>query len=97
MTVTPSLSLSLLSFQNSIKEMSIVRLPEVLCVHFKRFRFDTYLSTKISRHIAFPLTDLDLSQYQKDMDNPLSSTYDLTAVVTHYGGAGGEDAWVDVH
>ena len=67
-----------------------MRLPEVLCVHFKRFRFDTYLSTKISRHIAFPLTDLDLSQYRKDSDNPLSSTYDLTAVVTHYGGAGGE-------
>ena len=69
--------------------MSIVRLPEVLCIHLKRFRFDTYLSTKISRHIAFPLTDLDLSPHvKKEVDSCCG--YDLNAVVTHYGGAGGE-------
>jgi len=75
------------SFQNSLKEMSIVKLPEVLCIHLKRFRFDSYFSTKISRHIAFPLNDLDMSAYLKEVSG--SYHYTLNAIITHYGGAGG--------
>ena len=77
------------SFQNSSKEMSIVKLPEVLCIHLKRFRFDTYFSGKISRHIAFPLSGLDMSAYLKQ-GAPTAPLYELSAVITHYGGAGGE-------
>jgi len=71
--------------------MIITSLPEVLCIHLKRFRFDSYFSSKISRHIGFPLSKLDLSQFLKtreDASSP-SCTYDLNAVITHYGGAGG--------
>jgi len=67
--------------------MSIVKLPEVLCIHLKRFRFDSYFSTKISRHIAFPLNDLDMSAYLKEVSG--SHHYTLNAIITHYGGAGG--------
>ena len=68
--------------------MSIVKLPEVLCIHLKRFRFDAYFSTKISRHIQFPLKDLDMGPYLKQKDQ-LGCTYDLNTIITHYGGAAG--------
>jgi ubiquitin carboxyl-terminal hydrolase 20/33 len=77
-------------FQNSQKEMIITKLPEVLCVHLKRFRFDAYFSSKISRHIAFPLNDLDMGPYLKDSARAgQNCNYELCAVITHYGGAGG--------
>ena len=80
------------SFQNSLKETSIIALPEVLCIHLKRFRFDAYISTKISRRISFPLTGLDLKAFMKQepqKDTHKNHVYDLNAVITHYGGAGG--------
>jgi ubiquitin carboxyl-terminal hydrolase 20/33 len=70
--------------------MIITKLPEVLCVHLKRFRFDAYFSSKISRHIAFPLNDLDMGPYLKDSARAgRNCNYELCAVITHYGGAGG--------
>ena len=44
-------------------------LPQVLCIHLKRFRFDAYFSSKISRHIAFPMHDLDMGSYVKDSES----------------------------
>ena len=50
--------------RNSIKFSRIHKLPEILCIHFKRFRHDGYwASSKISRYISFPLNSLDLSPY----------------------------------
>ena len=94
-------------------------LVQVLCVHLKRLRFDAYFSSKISRHIAFPLNDLDMGPYLKDCEWNNHSlflpctvkklrivcvcvcvyiaaragqncNYELCAVITHYGGAGGK-------
>ena len=45
---------------------------QVLCIHLKRFRFDAYFSSKISRHIAFPLNDLDMGSYLKECEFPPS-------------------------
>lgn len=69
--------------------MDIAKLPEVLCIHLKRFRFDAYFSSKISRRIQFPLTGLDMSGYLKQEDE-MGHTYQLSAVITHFGGAGGK-------
>lgn len=78
------------SFQNSKKEMTIIKLPEVLCVHLKRFRYDAFFATKISRFIEFPLSDLDMSAFKKSNDRDSSEClYELMSVVTHFGGAGG--------
>ena len=50
--------------RNSIKFSRMHRLPEILSIHFKRFRHDGYwASSKISRYIAFPLHSLDLAPY----------------------------------
>lgn len=48
------------------KELSVVSLPEVMCVHLKRFRHDVGHSSKISTHVSFPIEELDISPYIKN-------------------------------
>eukprot|EP00800_Vazella_pourtalesii_P013266 TRINITY_DN3149_c0_g1_i2.p1 TRINITY_DN3149_c0_g1~~TRINITY_DN3149_c0_g1_i2.p1 ORF type:complete len:651 (-),score=122.20 TRINITY_DN3149_c0_g1_i2:74-2026(-) len=75
--------------RNSIKFSRIHKLPEILCIHFKRFRHDGYwASSKISRYISFPLNSLDLSPYMvKGTRTP--APYNLVSAVCHIGGVGG--------
>jgi ubiquitin carboxyl-terminal hydrolase 20/33 len=68
--------------------MSIIEAPEVLCIHLKRFRYDAFFMSKISRHIQFPLNNLNLSSYMKSKDQS-SCNYRLFSVIVHIGGAGG--------
>lgn len=50
--------------QDSLKQMSIKRLPLVLCLHIKRFEHSSIrrMSRKIGRYLQFPFC-LDMSQY----------------------------------
>ncbi|KAI6654557.1 Ubiquitin carboxyl-terminal hydrolase 33 isoform X2 [Oopsacas minuta] len=75
--------------RNSIKFSRIHKLPEILCIHFKRFRHDGYwASSKISRYISFPLNSLDLTPYMvKGTRTP--GPYNLLSAVCHIGGVGG--------
>jgi ubiquitin carboxyl-terminal hydrolase 20/33 len=40
---------------DSIKKFSIIKLPEILCIHIKRFRHDSYWGSKIGGVVQFPL------------------------------------------
>jgi len=69
------------------KTLSILKLPEILCIHIKRFRHDSYFSSKISDHVLFPLQGFDASPY---CVNPEKNTlYDLVAVINHRGSLSG--------
>lgn len=46
-----------------MKYSKVLELPEVLCVHLKRFRHELMFSSKINNYVTFPLTDLDLKPY----------------------------------
>ncbi|KAF9365401.1 Ubiquitin carboxyl-terminal hydrolase 20 [Mortierella sp. NVP85] len=72
------------------KRLQITQLPETLCIHLKRFRYDTY-SSKISTHVQYPLEDLDMTPFLKSTNtNELKNAkYDLYAMVRHRGVAGG--------
>ncbi|KAK4485834.1 hypothetical protein RD792_006144 [Penstemon davidsonii] len=50
--------------QNALKQMSIKKLPLVLCLHIKRFEHSTIrkMSRKIDRHLQFPFS-LDMNPY----------------------------------
>lgn len=74
--------------RNGIKFSRVLALPEMLCVHLKRFRHDLSYSSKISSPVIFPMTGLDMRQYlHKDCKSKVS-TYDLNAVICHHGTVG---------
>lgn len=81
------------SKQRSTKRFWIRRLPNVLCLHLKRFRWNNYFRTKVDTHISFPVTALDMSQFVlSDLPDTRSTgthLYDLAAVIVHHGGGTG--------
>lgn len=79
------------SKQRSTKRFWIRRLPNVLCLHLKRFRWNNFFRTKVDTSINFPVNALDMSQFVlSDIpDTRRSPTgtnlYDLAAVIVHHG------------
>ncbi|XP_075166513.1 ubiquitin specific protease 20/33 [Haematobia irritans] len=75
--------------RTGVKYSRILELPEVLCIHLKRFRHDLSYSSKISSHVEFPLENLDMRPYiHKDCKSQVAN-YNLTAVICHHGTVGG--------
>ncbi|XP_026462053.1 ubiquitin carboxyl-terminal hydrolase 20-like [Ctenocephalides felis] len=75
--------------RNGVKYSKVMALPEMLCIHLKRFRHELMYSSKISSPVNFPLTGLDMKPYlHKDCVSEIC-TYDLSAVICHHGTAGG--------
>ncbi|BES88144.1 ubiquitin carboxyl-terminal hydrolase [Nesidiocoris tenuis] len=81
------------SKQRSTKRFWIRRLPNVLCLHLKRFRWTNFFRTKVDAYVTFPVIALDMSQFVlSDLpDTRRSSTqlYDLAAVIVHHGSGSG--------
>lgn len=75
--------------RNGMKFSRVLELPEMLCVHLKRFRHDLSYSSKISSPVNFPLIGLDMRPYLHKECKSKVSTYDLTAVICHHGTVGG--------
>jgi len=77
--------------QRSTKRFWIRRLPNVLCLHLKRFRWTNFFRTKLDNYIEFPVNGLDMSQYvlsnmHETRGSACGSTfYDLAAVIVHHG------------
>ena len=46
--------------RNGIKFSRVMELPEVLCIHLKRFHHEFMFSTKICSYVKFPLEGLDM-------------------------------------
>ncbi|XP_013413385.1 ubiquitin carboxyl-terminal hydrolase 20-like isoform X1 [Lingula anatina] len=75
--------------RNGIKNTKVLQLPEILCIHLKRFRHEFMFSAKISSYVSFPIEGLDMRPYlHKDCKSAMR-LYDLTAVICHHGTAGG--------
>lgn len=72
--------------QPSTKYLSICSFPNVLCIHLKRFKSNSYYRTKLGLLVTFPLTGLNMALYSS-IDNE-DLLYDLVSVVTHHGSQG---------
>jgi ubiquitin carboxyl-terminal hydrolase 20/33 len=59
--------------RNGVKYSKVLELPEVLCIHLKRFRHELMFSAKISNYVAFPLEGLDMRPYLHKGKYSLSS------------------------
>lgn len=68
-----------------VKFLKILELPEVLCIHFKRY--ESIGSAKITTHVSFPLTGLDLAPFMSENSKPQCTTYNLIACICHHGSA----------
>lgn len=77
--------------QRSTKRFWIRKLPDVLCLHLKRFRYNNFIRTKIDDYIQFPIQGLDMKRFvmaNKHETRGSSSgptTYDLVAFIEHHG------------
>lgn len=87
--------------RNGIKYSRVLHLPDILCIHLKRFRHELMYSSKISSQVTFPLEGLDMAPYVvmpddlSDDNCPVTSeareaaapitTYDLVSVICHHG------------
>ncbi|CAN8314025.1 unnamed protein product [Cochlearia groenlandica] len=70
------------------KKLDLWKLPDILVFHLKRFTYSRYFKHKIDTFVNFPVHDLDLSKYVKNVDGQ-SYLYELYAISNHYGGLGG--------
>ncbi|EDV27481.1 uncharacterized protein TRIADDRAFT_53214 [Trichoplax adhaerens] len=75
--------------RNGIKYSKITHLPEILCLHLKRFKHDSYSTSKINCSVNFPLTGLEMKSFLNTGHKIQSTTYDLVAIISHHGAAGG--------
>lgn len=75
---------------NGVKYSKVLNLPEILCVHLKRFRHDSMFATgKVNTYVSFPIDGLEMRPFvHKECKNQYTS-YDLCSVICHYGGANG--------
>lgn len=81
---------------NGVKYSKLLKLPEILIIHLKRFRHDSMFSTgKISSYVSFPLDDLDMKPYlhvsNKNRNNltRYETEYELCSITCHYGSSNG--------
>ncbi|XP_019727716.1 ubiquitin carboxyl-terminal hydrolase 20 isoform X2 [Hippocampus comes] len=74
--------------RNGIKYCKVLRLPEILCIHLKRFRHEVMYSFKISNHVSFPLEGLEMRPFLAKDSPSQVTTYDLLSVICHHGTAG---------
>lgn len=66
---------------------------QILCVQLKRFRHDSYFSSKLNTPVEFPLSGLDLRHFiHRDFIGAhagATTEYDLMGVVNHRGSFNG--------
>ncbi|XP_071207850.1 ubiquitin carboxyl-terminal hydrolase 20 isoform X1 [Salvelinus alpinus] len=74
--------------RNGVKYCKVLQLPEILCIHLKRFRHEVMYSFKINSHVAFPLEGLELRPFLAKDSLSQITTYDLLSVICHHGTAG---------
>ncbi|CAB1317986.1 unnamed protein product [Coregonus sp. 'balchen'] len=73
--------------RNGVKFCKVQSLPEILCIHLKRFRHELMFSTKIGTHVSFPLEGLDLQPFLAKDRSAHTTSYDLLSVICHHGTA----------
>lgn len=70
-----------------MKKIDIWKLPSILMIHLKRFRYTNLKKAKIKDFVDFQLKGLDLTNHVSRMqrDQPV---YDLFSIVNHEGNLG---------
>lgn len=86
--LTPAWSscVSSIHFVSSFSTSVLSLFFQVLCLHLKRFRFNSFVRTKINCRVTFPSSDLQMAPYTSLRASKRDSfLYNLAAVVVHHG------------
>eukprot|EP01135_Chromosphaera_perkinsii_P007990 Nk52_evm62s1073 gene=Nk52_evmTU62s1073 len=76
--------------QPSTKRFLFEKLPKILCIHLKRFRWSAFTRVKINSGVEFKPEELDMAPFVTvDCPNKKSSIYDLVSLVVHHGSGAG--------
>uniref|UniRef100_A0A0K0F3Z0 Ubiquitin carboxyl-terminal hydrolase n=1 Tax=Strongyloides venezuelensis TaxID=75913 RepID=A0A0K0F3Z0_STRVS len=73
-----------------VKTCKLKCLPEILCIHLKRFRHDQHgYNFKVNTKVTFPICKLDVKKYidKKMLPKNASTQYDLVSMISHQGGS----------
>ncbi|PJF16913.1 Doa4p [Paramicrosporidium saccamoebae] len=76
------------SLVDSKKSLKFKELPQVLCLQLKRFRHESYFSSKIGTHVLFPIDNMDMSPYlhpAASEESKRETRYYLSSVISHRG------------
>ena len=70
---------------DATKKMHIWYPPNILIIQLKRFKNDSWKTTKTSSKVVFPIENLDLKDYTSELYSVDNTQYDLVAISEHRG------------
>ncbi|QKF93826.1 peptidase C19 ubiquitin carboxyl-terminal hydrolase [Fadolivirus algeromassiliense] len=70
---------------NAVKRMYIWEPPNIMIIQLKRFKNDSWRTTKTSSKVVFPIDNLDIKQHLSDLHPVNNTEYDLWAISEHRG------------
>ncbi len=70
---------------DALKSMRIWSPPNILIIQLKRFKNDSYQTTKTSSKVMFPIKNMDINDYLSDLHPVDKTTYELVAISEHRG------------
>jgi ubiquitin C-terminal hydrolase len=73
----------------SIKKISLYKLPQRLIIQLKRFKHHNHRTSKLGHFIQYPLQNLNFSAYMSAYSVNKNEPYDLYSVINHMGTPGG--------
>lgn len=86
--------------QPSTKKFWLLRLPNVLVLHLKRFRYSALSRSKVDTFVRFPVKNLDMNPYllksaqRSHRVGNKAHMYDLAAAVVHHGSGAGSGHYI---
>ncbi|KAI8899632.1 hypothetical protein BC833DRAFT_619235 [Globomyces pollinis-pini] len=73
-------------YEKATKGLKLSKLPQILVLHLKRFRYNP--NKKLDHSITYPL-NLNMQEYQSDFLKTLNTNYTLIAISNHSGSVHG--------
>jgi ubiquitin C-terminal hydrolase len=67
------------------KKICIWEPPNILIVQLKRFKNDSYRTTKTSSKVVFPIQNFDIKDYLCELHSVKNTIYDLVSISEHRG------------
>lgn len=72
-------------YRDAVKKIDIWKLPPLLIIHLKRFKYHGLWRDKINTNVDYPIEDLNLDKFVISNENRKAKSYRLYAMSNHSG------------